>query len=204
MLVAVHPGASYHCESFEGPRYARYFERLVRPEALDEAALVDASVLLVPCRTHPDRMQPHWTLLERFLRGGGFVVVTGESRPDLWIPGCRFTEVETNYWWWLQHGAELGVNILRPDHPSMRGMGKADVAWHLHGWFEPPADAETILTDREGHSIFYFDHRFAPGRMLITSLDPFFHHGSHFMPATTRFLDRFIPWLAAEAARAVA
>lgn len=29
--------------------------------------------------------------------------------------------------------------------------------------------------------------------MIVSSLDPLYHHGSHFMPATTRFLDRFIP-----------
>jgi len=26
-------------------------------------------------------------------------------------------------------------------------------------------------------------------------LDPFFHHGTYFMPAATRFLDGFLPWL---------
>jgi hypothetical protein len=30
---------------------------------------------------------------------------------------------------------------------------------------------------------------------ILTSLDPFFHHGSHFMPATTRFPDGFLPWM---------
>lgn len=29
--------------------------------------------------------------------------------------------------------------------------------------------------------------------MIVTSLDPVYHHGSRFMPATTRFLDRFLP-----------
>jgi len=33
------------------------------------------------------------------------------------------------------------------------------------------------------------------GQMILTTLDPFYHHGSHFMPATTRFLDGFLPWL---------
>jgi hypothetical protein len=27
------------------------------------------------------------------------------------------------------------------------------------------------------------------------------HYGSHFMPATERFLDGFLPWVAAEATR---
>lgn len=40
-------------------------------------------------------------------------------------------------------------------------------------------------------------HSWRGGRLVVTSLDPFYHHGSHFMPATTRFLDRFLPNLVA-------
>lgn len=29
-----------------------------------------------------------------------------------------------------------------------------------------------------------------------TSLDPMYHFGSYFMPATERFLDGLLPWLA--------
>ena len=32
------------------------------------------------------------------------------------------------------------------------------------------------------------------GRLIVSTLDPFYHHGSNFMPATTRFLDGFLPW----------
>ena len=37
-ILAVHPGAYYHIESFEAPRYAGYFDRLARPVS----ALADA------------------------------------------------------------------------------------------------------------------------------------------------------------------
>jgi hypothetical protein len=43
--------------------------------------------------------------------------------------------------------------------------------------------------------ILYVDEVTTKGRMVVTSLDPFYHHGSHFMPATTRFLDGFLPWV---------
>jgi hypothetical protein len=33
----------------------------------------------------------------------------------------------------------------------------------------------------------------------VSTLDPLSHFGSHFMPATERFLDGFLPWLAAAA-----
>jgi|TARA_R100000908_G_C3643589_1_gene78648 hypothetical protein len=44
-------------------------------------------------------------------------------------------------------------------------------------------------------SVLYDDTVTTPGRMIVTTLDPMYHHGSHFMPATTRFLDGFLPWL---------
>ena len=54
--------------------------------------------------------------------------------------------------------------------------------------------AQGVMPDPLG-SIFYEDTVSTSGRLLITSLDPMYHHGSHFMPATTRFLDGFLPYL---------
>ena len=34
------------------------------------------------------------------------------------------------------------------------------------------------------------------GTWVVMTLDPDFHFGSYFMPATERFLDGFFPWLA--------
>ena len=52
-----------------------------------------------------------------------------------------------------------------------------------------------LIADRDGKAIVYIDEVTTRGRMILTSLDPFFHHGHHFMPATTRFLDGFLAWL---------
>lgn len=34
------------------------------------------------------------------------------------------------------------------------------------------------------------------GRWIVTTLDPDYHFGSYFMPATERFLEGFFPYLA--------
>ncbi len=102
--------------------------------------------------------------------------------------------VDTDFAWWLEPGADLGVTIAAPDHPLMRGMARSDLTWHLHGHFEEPEGAEVLARDREGRSILQVETRFG-GRLLLTSLDPTYHHGSGFMPSTTRFLDRFLPGL---------
>ena len=198
MIAALHPGAFYHIESLEGARYRRFFSRLIRPESLGDDTLADVRTLLVPCRTPPARLLPHRSLLARFLARGGTLVAMGETSPHLWLRGLSFTAMPTNWWWWLTPGADLGVRIIRRDHPLMSGLSDADAAWHIHGWFEPAPGAEPLIVDAEGRALLFVDAaNHGAGRLVATTLDPFYHHGSHFMPATTRFLDRFLPNLAA-------
>lgn len=197
-ILVVHPGAYYHIESFESARYASYFDARVRPEDLPETDLSLYNVVLIPCRTAADRMQPHIAQLQAYLDGGGTIVATGESESQLFLPSITFTPQPTNFWWWLTPGADLGVRIAAPDHALFAHLGQRDIIWHLHGWFDPPAGAEVLAVNGEGKPILYVDDVSTAGRMVITSLDPFFHHGSHFMPATTRFLDGFLPWMRSE------
>lgn len=194
-ILAIHPGAYYHIESLEAPRYAAYFDRLCRPEDLAAMDLSRFETILVPCRTPADRMLPHAGRLLSFLDQGGTVIATGESHSELFLPGITFTEQPTNWWWWLEPGADLGVRIAAPDHALFSHLSQSDLTWHLHGWFDPPDDVEVLAVNGVGKPILYIDEVTTKGRMIITSLDPFFHHGSHFMPATTRFLDGFLPWM---------
>jgi hypothetical protein len=194
-ILAIHPGAYYHIESFEGTRYAGYFDALVRPEDLPETDLSAFNVVIIPCRTPADRMMAHRAQLQAYLDGGGTIIATGESESQLFLPGIRFTPQPTNFWWWLTPGADLGVRIAVPDHALFARLTQRDVTWHLHGWFDPPEGVEVLAVNGEGKPILYVDEVTTRGRMVITSLDPFYHHGSHFMPATTRFLDGFLPWI---------
>jgi hypothetical protein len=195
IMAALHTGSFFHCETLEAPRYAPLFGRLIRPEALDAESLNGVDTLLVPCRTHPLRLVPRRELLRAFMAKGGTLVAMGETFHDQWLDDVVCHPVPTNFWWWLTPGADLGVSIARPGHPLLAGLGKRDVSWHLHGWFEPPPEADILLTDAEDRSILHVEPR-GKGRLVVTSLDPTYHHGSHFMPATTRFLDRFLPNLA--------
>lgn len=195
-IVAPSCGTYYHIRSLEGPRYESVFDVICTPEELGDVLRPD-DLLWVPCRTPAQRMIAQRETIARHFDAGGTVVALGESRSDLWLPAIDFTVTPTNWWWWLDPEADLGVSITAPDHPLMAGMGKADVTWHLHGWFVPPAGATVLASDAEGRAIVYEDRVSTGGTMIISSLDPMFHHGSHFMPATTRFLDRFVPNLIA-------
>jgi hypothetical protein len=194
-ILAVHPGAYYHIESLEGRRYAGLFDALVRPEDLPDLTLSRYDAILVPCRTPTERMMPMKAEVLRYLDGGGTIIATGESDSHLWLPGISFCPQDTNFWWWLTPGADLGVRIAKPEHPLFERLEQRDLTWHLHGWFDVPEGAEVLAVNSAGKPILYIDEVTTRGRMILTTLDPFFHHGSHFMPATTRFLDGFLPWM---------
>ncbi|MCM2474392.1 hypothetical protein HGO38_12990 [Rhizobium sp. CG5] len=197
-IVAPTSGTYYHIRSLEGPAYTAIFDIICTPEQLSNVLQPD-DVLWVPCRTPANRMIAQKGTILRHLQSGGTVVALGESRSDLWLPAIDFIGTPTNWWWWLDPSANLGVKVTdaAADHPLMRGIGDRDATWHLHGWFVPPEGATVLACDGEGRAILYEDAVSTRGRMIISSLDPMFHHGSHFMPATTRFLDRFVPNLKA-------
>jgi len=194
-ILAIHPGAFYHIESLEAPRYAGCFDRLVRPEDLARIRLEDFSIVLIPCRTPVERMIELAAQLRAYLDQGGTVIATGENDWAQYLPAIRFTPQETNWWWWLTPGADLGVTITAPGHALFQRLNRDDLSWHMHGWFDVPEGAEVLAVNESGKPILYIDAVTTRGRMILTSLDPFYHHGSHFMPATTRFLDGFLAWI---------
>lgn len=194
-VLAINAGAYYQIESLEGARYAHLFDQIARPEELETLDLTAFSVVLIPCRTPAHRMIPHAQKLRHYLEQGGTVVATGESDSHLWLPIPGFTAQPTNFWWWLTPGADLGVRVVRPDHPLFTYLTERDCTYHLHGWFDAPAGADVLVVNEDGKPILYIDEVTTKGRMILTTLDPFYHHGSHFMPATTRFLDGFLPWI---------
>ena len=197
-IVAPSSGTYYNIRSLEGPRYTEIFDVICAPEQLSDV-LRPSDVLWVPCRTPAQRMIAQKQVVARHLDAGGTVVALGESRSDLWLPAIEFTGTATNWWWWLDPAADLGVRVTEAaaHHPLMRGIGDREATWHLHGWFVPPEGATVLAHDGDGRAILYEDKVSTPGTMIISSLDPMFHHGSHFMPATTRFLDQFVPNLKA-------
>ena len=191
-IVVPSSGTYYHIESLEAPRYAQYFDVVTSPEKL-ATELKPEDCLFVPCRTPHPRMVAQKALIQQHLDAGGTVVAMGESNSELWLPNVQFHSCATNWWWWLTPGADLGVNPRNTEHPLLKNMSKEHVTWHLHGHFDVPDGATVLAVDNLEQPIFYLDEVSTNGRMLVTSLDPMYHHGSHFMPATTRFLDQFLP-----------
>ena len=198
-LVALDGGTYYHRESLYGERYRRFFDDVWYAPELPARGLDGVGCLLVTDRINPRLMVAAQAQVAEFLQRGGFLVAMGETHPEHWLPGIVWQYRPTNFWWWRAKGATQGLVAPEPRHSLMRAMTLDNANWHYHGVFTPPPGAHTAIALENGRgALFYEDRVTTPGRMLITSLDPFFHHGSNFMPATTLFLDRFLPWLRAE------
>lgn len=200
-LAILDGGTSYHHDALHGPRYAGAFDRIVYAPELSRADLADVSILVVPDRINPDILRRKRDLFAEHLDAGRTLVVFGETEAQTWAPGVRWSARPTNFWWWLEPDARPEQVLVAPDHELFRAVPFADTIWHYHGILHPPHGAEILIAvppdpaGRDaGGALLYDDRATTPGRLIVTTLDPFYHHGSHFMPATTRFLDGFLPW----------
>lgn len=174
-------------------------DTLYLPDLTDDAFDPERfDALVFGCRTPPELVVPHAAAIRAFLDAGRMVVAMGESGAHVWLPGVQWVSTPTNFWWWLDAGPESGVRPTAPEHGLWRHLAPDDVIWHYHGIFTPPTGAISVIDHMDGGSLFYDDRVTTPGRSIVTSLDPFFHYGNHFMPATERFLTGFLPWLRAE------
>lgn len=198
-IAAIDAGTYYHHESLRGSSFAPWIDGTIWIRDLPRADLSGVGALIVTDYTSPAQLLAARAKLLDYLLSGGFLLAMGQTRPDLWLEGVRWTARETNWWWWLERGATLGLSTQAPEHALWKHITLKDCEWHYHGFFDLPPHAVPLLMLPDGGALLYEDRvSFAPGRLLATTLDPFYHHGSHFMPATGRFLSGFLPWLRSE------
>lgn len=189
-------GTYYHHFALNDPMVLDRVAGLVPLRGLEAADLEDFSTVVVSCRSNPDQLVAVAPALLTVLERGDRLVVMGETEPRRWLPHIQETPLPTNFWWWLEPGADLGLSVVAPDHPLFQHVDLATATWHYHGMFTVPDGATSLIDCTEGGSILYEDQVTWPGTLVVTSLDPIYHHGSFFMPTASRFLDGLIAWLA--------
>lgn len=194
-IAAVDGGTYYHQATLHDPALRHYFDRLIYAQDLPTVALDDVDILYVSARQDPELMVTAARTIRCFLDSGKTVVALGESQSERWLPGVQWFPREVNFWWWLTPGADSRLRNVQPEHPVWQHISLPDATWHQHGFFTLPEGCRSLIDHADGGSIFYEDNVTTPGRMILTTLDPCYHHGSYFMPATTRFLQGFLPWL---------
>lgn len=195
-IVAVDGGTYFHHATLGDPRFAPYFSDLVyAPELAGSRHWQDADCLFVASRQDPAWLQAAGQAIGDFLAAGKTLVVMGDNAAESWVPGVRWRPAEVNFWWWLTPGADSGLRLAAPEHALFQHLTLADATWHQHGYLDLPAGAQSLVDRAAGGSILYEDRVSTAGRIIVTTLDPCYHHGSNFMPATSRFLAGFLPWL---------
>lgn len=192
MLTAVDGGTYYHARTLCEEPFACHFDRVVHIRALSQSDMDAATTLFLPCRLNANLIKGLGDRLRAFMDEGGTLVAMGETFPERWLSGIEAHHIDTNFWWWLTPGADLGVRFTGRSQIG-RFVEEAALAWHLHGTYTLTS-TQRALVEASGRPVL-FDERRGLGRLIATSLDPCYHHGSHFMPATTRFLEGFLPWI---------
>lgn len=194
-VIVLDGGTSYHAFSLTDAMLGQWFDQRLYVDDVSSETLGHAGTVVVPCRLNPDWLVAHSDLLVEVLRQGRTLIAMGETEPHKWLPDVRFTSVPTNFWWWLEPEGDLGLGIAAPDHGLFDFLTLAEATWHYHGTFETPDGATSLVNAADGGSILLDDRTSWPGRLILTSLDPFYHHGSFFMPAASRFLVGFTQWI---------
>lgn len=192
-LAAISGGSAPHLRTFYESEHADRFDRVLHLPEFGSGDLSDVDGLFVPSRLHIEQRNAHGDRLRGFLEDGGTVVTFGQQA-DPWLPGVDWTHRPTNFWWWLDDG-DSGLRFPTTDHPFFEYVLPEDCEWHFHGSFDPPAGATVLVEDDEGEAVLYVDDDSWAGQAIVTTLDPVYHYGSYFMPATDRFLAGVLPWL---------
>ncbi|MEE1132554.1 MAG: hypothetical protein UHX00_13115 [Caryophanon sp.] len=159
--------------------------------------LADVDVLVVPSQLHLPTFLTIVPAIHRFADRGGVVVAFG-PQPENWIPNQNWELRETNFWWWLEAGADSGLRLVAPEHPVFKDgfLNISACTWHQHGVFHLQEGMTSLIDMKDGGSLLYVDDVSTNGTWIVTTLDPDFHFGSYFMPATEKFLEGFFPWIA--------
>lgn len=194
-IAVLNGGSSHHHRTYIESEFSRFFIDYFYLPQFHQASLEQIDVLLVPSQLHLKLLEKNKEKIIDFANDGGIVVAFG-PQPVQWLPNQNWEYRETNFWWWLDKDAKSGLVLEKPDASLFDYITLKDATWHQHGVFWPPENTETLISMEDGGSIFYIDKVSTKGTFIVTTLDPDYHYGSYFMPATERFLKGFLPWLA--------
>lgn len=194
-IAFVDGGTYYHYVTYHDPDLNGFFSKNIYVLDLEKSDLSDVDVLYIASRQNPQDLIDRQAVIRDFLDQGKMVAALGESGSRYWLPNVSVNPGITNFWWWLTPGADSGLRIGAGDHELFRYISLSDATWHRHGTLNPPEGAVSLIDAVEGGSVMYDDRVSTRGHVIVTTLDPCYHHGSYFMPATSRFLKGFVRWL---------
>ncbi|MBW0370949.1 hypothetical protein [Ensifer adhaerens] len=195
-IAYIHWGNSWQLRSFQD--FNHYVDDLIYIHDLPRFDLSAYAAVIMPDAMDAAAPLPHRQQLNAYLKDGGFLVVSLQGHADwLDIPGLEWTPGNCRDWLWWTKGEQLEVSFTQPLHPITDSIPLSHMSWHWGGSYNVPEGARSILEIDGGRGSLFLDFPSLPGggRLLLSTLDPHSHNGQRFMPATTRFLQSFYPWL---------
>ncbi len=195
-IAYIHWGNSWQLRSFQDFRH--YIDDLIYIHDLPKVNLGAYKAVVIPDAMDGEATRSHAAQLNAYLNCGGFLVVCLQGHADwLDIPGLEWTPGSCRDWLWWTKGDKLEIQLTEPHHPITMDMPLAHMSWHWGGSYRVPEGGQSILELEDGNGSLFLDFPSLPGggRLLLSTLDPHSHNGQRFMPATTRFLHSFYPWL---------
>ncbi|MFZ2177279.1 MAG: hypothetical protein WAW17_25260 [Rhodococcus sp. (in: high G+C Gram-positive bacteria)] len=202
-LALVHGGSYFHLQTLKDPAVLAYQPEFFYLADLEDGDLDGIDTLIVADRLHPDLVRRHARQFIAVAERGGTLVVLGENSVHTWLPGVIWEPRPTNFWWRLT-GEDPMIRTRSPEHESWKYLTTKSVIWHHHGLLRTEADVVPLLVSEEpdesgqAHDagmMLYEDTVTTSGRIIATTLDPTYHHGSNFMPGSTRFLYALLRWI---------
>lgn len=190
-------GTAYNLVALHQEPFNQYFERVIYYPKITKADLDGIDVLIVTCLSNIDHHMQNKELFMDFLAQGKTLVVMARNEPYKWLPDIEGMNLPFNYWWWLNTNDEkFQLKVDDENHPLFNEVNFKDMIWHFHDGYKVPTGARSAVRHKEEDASIYFElDDYYGGRLVVTALDPFFHHGSYFMPNSSVFGEKLLRYL---------
>jgi len=187
-IAALDSGTAFHIVSLHKEPFNKYFKKVLYLRTLTSKQLEDIDILIVTCSSSIEQLVSHKEIFYEFLQQGKTLVVMGRNNPDRWLKDIKTIPLPFDYWWWLDKNKSIDLTVKQKEHPLFDFIAFKDMIWHYHDGFEIPKNAQSIIEHKTIEASVYFElDDYYGGNLIVTSLDPFYHHGSFFMPNATKF-----------------
>jgi len=187
-IAALDSGTAFHIVSLNHKPFNKYFKKVIYIKDFTFEQLKDIDILIVTCSSSIEQILKHQDIFYRFLKQGKTLVVMGRNEVNLWLKDIKELDMPFNYWWWLDKKEQIDLKVNEPKHKLFDYIKFENMVWHYHNGFEIPKNATNVIQHKTlDRSIFFELKDYYGGKLIVTSLDPFYHHGSFFMPNATKF-----------------
>lgn len=193
-----------HCGSFPAlstlrdPALQAYHVQPIYLPTADPVELDALDVILVGDRLPPVQRKRFESALRDALKDPvKTVIVLGQNDVEQWLPQISYTFRRPVFWKW-RTGEDTGTRARLKDDPFWEYFTLSALNWHNHGLVHPPEGAKSlVVVEEEGEdvgTVLFVDEVNQPARLLVTTMDPVYHHGSGFMPGATELLYSLLRW----------